>query len=123
MVRIEVVGLDGMIKEMQRLQRELSPSAATVARLDAALAQTFARTQADVHVHTGALKASGRVSSEVDRHAHRWEGTITYGSETDPAAWYEVARGQDHDFMRSTRDELTDELFRDAMLDAFKERE
>lgn len=73
-LRIEVAGLDKLIREVDRLQR--APSAKTTATLDAALASAFARTQADVHVHTGELKATGRHSSEVDR--HHWEGTIVY---------------------------------------------
>ena len=69
-MKIEEHGLAEMIKEVDALTRE--PSAATVARVDATLAETFAPTQSDVHVHTGALKASGRNSSEVDRTTSTW---------------------------------------------------
>lgn len=79
--------------------------------LDWVLSTGFKLTQAAVHVETGALKASGKKESSVNRIAHVWEGQITYGSSGSNGpvdyAIYEKARGAggpsdahgDHNFM------------------------
>jgi hypothetical protein len=51
--------------------------------LDAVLETGFAMTQADVHVQTGALKATGEHDTEVHDATDTWEGTIEYGSPGD----------------------------------------
>lgn len=84
--------------------RGLLDMGATLGRLEQVLVQQFAATDAQVHVDTGSLRASGEVDS--DYAAGRWQGQVSYGGpspgfENDPVdyAGYERARGGLHDFM------------------------
>jgi hypothetical protein len=76
------VDLDGTADELARLQEP------PTRRLEAVLATTFATTEARVHVITGKLLASGRVSS--DFNGDVWTGTLEY--DRDPGI-FELARG------------------------------
>ncbi len=67
--------------ELDRLSR--MPDLRTKGKLDAVLHTGFAKTQAAVHVLTGALKATGEEDSELHRATDVWEGTISYGSPGD----------------------------------------
>ena len=97
-------------REIDRLERQ--PSAKTKQVLKAVLEVGFGLTQAAVHTETGALKASGRTSTDTDKSTHTWEGEISYGDTSGPVdyAIYEKRRGVhwvgdssvkgDHDFFR-----------------------
>jgi hypothetical protein len=92
-VRFEVTGLDAWIDGLERLDR---PSAAAEAGWLLSTEEFYGHTQEVVHVDTGALKASGRLS--VDRDRHTITGEVAYGG--TPAcdyAVYEFARGGSHD--------------------------
>lgn len=109
---IRITGSYGALdRELARL--EGLPDFKTKRALDAVLRGGFAATQAAVHVETGALKASGTSSSEVDQLDAEWRGEIIYGDKPGPVdyAIYESRRGVggaggasdvkgDHDFMR-----------------------
>ena len=96
-------------RELTRL--EMMPTAKTKMGLKAVLDFGFAATQAAVHVESGALKASGKVSTGHAMGMATWEGEISYG-DAGPVdyAIYEKRRGVhwagkssargDHDFMR-----------------------
>lgn len=89
---------------LDALDAHEGPGEETLLALSQVLSEGFAETQARVHVDTGSLRGSGRVSS--DRVEEGWEGEITYGG---PAPGYahpyvdyareEFGRGGDHDAM------------------------
>ena len=100
---------DAVERELARLER--MPDGETKRALNAVLEMGFGLTQEAVHVESGALKASGRKSSDRDVMTHEWQGEIVYGdSEAVDYAIYEKRRGVhwvgatagkgDHDFMR-----------------------
>lgn len=84
------------------------PSFKITAKFEAVLGQAFAHTQAQTHIISGSLKASGHTSSDFD--GDTWSGTVAYGGPLwaspvpgpphDPVdyAIYEKARGGAHDF-------------------------
>ena len=96
-------------RELTRL--EMMPTAKTKMGLKAVLDFGFAATQAAVHRVSGALAASGQVSTGHAMGTATWEGEISYG-DAGPVdyAIYEKRRGVhwvggsaargDHDFMR-----------------------
>lgn len=96
--------------DLRAMQREVKrigdlPDAKTVALLDAALDAGFTAVKADIHVITGALKASARKSSVVHDGRDQWEGTITVGDNgaVDYAIYEKVREPDehgDHDFFR-----------------------
>jgi hypothetical protein len=98
-VRYEVDTSD-VEAELERLERLDS---ATLLRLEAVLAMSYAATQQAVHVITGSLKGSGRFSSSA--HGNSWHGEIRYGGVSpginNPVdyAEYEQRRGGAHDFI------------------------
>ena len=94
------------------------PGKETVVSLDAVLDSAFAETQTLVHVVTGSLKGSGRVSSSVSE--AEWSGEITYGGPSpgfphDPVRYAkeEFGRGLEHDALRNV--DLVHADFEDAM--------
>ncbi len=105
------VDISDVLDELDRLA-EL-PSLTGQLRLEAVLAEQFQATQQAVHVITGSLRASGRVSSYMRDHV--WHGEIEYGGNLVRAAVpgpprkrvnyaeYEQRRGlsggRNHDFM------------------------
>lgn len=93
---------------------EDEPGNDTILALESILSTAFAETQAVVHVITGKLRRSGRVSSRVSN--GRWEGEITYGGPGTGVeyAWYEERRGGHHDYMEPA--EGLDEAFAEAIL-------
>lgn len=102
--------------DYDELLRELEdePHADTIIRLESILSTAFAATQAKVHVITGRLRASGRISSSItDGH---WSGEITYGGPGTGVeyAWYEERRGGHHDYMEPA--EGLDDAFAEAIL-------
>jgi hypothetical protein len=89
-IRIHV-DVDGWL---DALDAHEGPGEETLEALSAVLALGFEQTQAKVHVITGSLRGSGRVS---DRRVNDgWEGEITYGG---------PAPGYAHPFGRSAREE------------------
>lgn len=82
------------------------PGVETLEELSRTLASGFAETQMLVHVITGSLKGSGRVSNK--RTENGWEGEITYGGPAPgfahPYVRYakeEFGRGEEHNAMRN----------------------
>lgn len=94
----KVKGLNGMIREMERIATT-TPDPAALAKLQATMDAQFAQAQATVSVRTGALKASGRVQSGLSEErgdANTWRGRIDYGSEEAYyAAMHFAEEGQD----------------------------
>lgn len=89
--------------ELTRL--ESMPDERMSGLLDGVLREAFYETQFVVHIETGSLRRSGKVTS--DDGNHKWEGQITYGGSSNGAphdpvryAGYEQDRGGSHDFMR-----------------------
>lgn len=84
---------------------ESEPGEVTWKALDGVLEEGFGQTQELVHVITGSLRGSGRVS-----HSHTedsWEGSITYGGPAPgfahPNVTYaqaEMSRGSVHNWFR-----------------------
>ena len=83
-IRVEIDAAD-VLHELDRLSHF---PAETVMAFEAVLMSSFAATQAHVHVITGALKESGRPSTEVTEDS--WEGTLSYARYP---GIYELARG------------------------------
>lgn len=108
--------------ELERLAHMPDPK--TIVELDAILSSQFAATQVAVHIETGSLKSSGKMTSAVDAEAHTWEGTMVYGGPSlgvnNPVdyAIYEKARGGPHDFLASA--ELLEVLYTTAIKDGLK---
>jgi len=112
-------------RELDRLM--MMPTMKAKAALHAVLDFGFAQTQAAVHVESGALKASGKIS--VSGGGETWEGEIQYGG-AGPVdyAIYEKRRGThwvgksaargDHDFMRPLAD--LHPLWVEAMLEGLR---
>lgn len=96
-------------RALDKIERQPSPEMTT--KLDAVLDSGFKAVQAETHVITGALKASLRKKSSVNRAAKTWRGKITAGGGPVDYAIYEQRRGVggaegpsdargDHNFMR-----------------------
>lgn len=104
-------------RELDRVSR--MPDPRMVRLLNTALNVGYDVTQADVHILTGSLKASGKHGGEVNELERSWEGTIEYGGAStgvnNPVdyAIYEKRRGGAHNFMAGLA--LMDPLFRIAM--------
>lgn len=92
---------DGIEDELERLIA--GPSAADLLAFEGVLTSQFQATQQAVHVITGSLKSSGRVSSSNSQ--SKWEGTISYGGPStgvhNPVKYAEYEREKDglHDFL------------------------
>lgn len=88
-------------REFDRLSK--MPDAKMTAGLDAAFAAAYGQAEAQVHVRTGSLKASGK--SETRSEEHTWDGEFSFGGPStginNPVdyAIYEKARGGAHDFL------------------------
>lgn len=85
-LHLEEKGLEAMIDAMRTLQKP--PSFKVTAILEGNLASAFAKTQAQTHVISGRLKASGRTES--DLRGHVWEGSILYGGPKGSPAYYAI---------------------------------
>jgi hypothetical protein len=103
---------------LDMLDAHAGPKGRTLEELSATLAEGFAETQALVHVITGSLRGSGRVSNKRDENS--WTGEITYGGPAPgfahPNVDYarkEFGRGENHDAMRNL--DLLREKFLEAM--------
>ena len=85
-----VTGLDGMIRSLERVAAPLSVE--TVRPLDKVALEAFAVTQANAHVITGKMKASGRVRFRTDDYT--WQMKITYIAMRNKFnyAYYEMMR-------------------------------
>lgn len=100
-IRVNTDPLDEIIDYLDEMAKP--PSAKTVAKLDAVLAAAFAENQERAHLLSGSLKASGRMSSEVNGQV--WTGRISYGGASPGPnsvvdyAIYELHKGGSHDFM------------------------
>src|SRR5690349_9223763 len=96
------VDISDVEKELDRLID--GPDATAVVELEATLASQFQITQRAVHIITGSLKNSGKISSHLTK--DKWEGKIAYGGQStgyphNPVdyAHYEQERAGGHDFM------------------------
>lgn len=98
------ITLTGDITEADNhLSKVLGAVPALVREYELLLHNAFETTQSDVHVITGSLRGSGKVSSDVEENT--WIGAITYGGDSpgfphDPVTYADTerARGGDHDF-------------------------
>jgi hypothetical protein len=97
--------------DYRELERELSriegmPNAKMNTALDTAFELGYETVKADVHVQTSSLKNSGKKSTKHGR--SKWEGKFSFGGPStgvnNPVdyAIYELDRGGDHDFMKTT---------------------
>lgn len=83
-----------MIDEMQRVATT-TPDAAALAKLSTTMDSQFSIAQSTVSVRTGALKASGLVSTDMQSETE-WQGEIGYGNERAYyAAMHFAKEGQD----------------------------
>lgn len=110
---------------LDALDAHEGPGEETLEALSAVLAAGFMETQARVHVVTGSLKGSGRVSNQRDDDS--WEGEISYGGPAPgfphPYVTYareEFGRGEDHDAMSNL--DLLSADFLDAMFATVRAR-
>jgi hypothetical protein len=114
---ITVTGLDAWIDGLNRMHR---PSAAAREEWLEATEVFFDRTQAAVHVLSGALKKSGTYGAQ--RRGDTIDGWVRYGGTPDcDYAVYEAARGGSHDFL--TRGFVASEREFSATLARILERE
>lgn len=92
---------DDIDKEIDRLAD--GPTIQDYEHFESNLIGQFAETQATVHVITGSLKSSGKISSSSTETG--WEGEITYGGPSagihNPVKYaeYEREREGPHDFL------------------------
>jgi hypothetical protein len=91
---------------LDALDAHEGPGVETLLELQAVMGLAFEETQALVHVVTGSLKGSGRVSSETDDNS--WTGEISYGGPAPgfahPYVRYarkEFGKGEGHDALRN----------------------
>lgn len=94
-VLIEAKGLDSLIKEIREMGSP--PSFHVTGALESVLDAAFAKTQSQVHVISGRLKASGHTES--DFNGKVWSGAIHYGGISGTPAYYaiyEMYRGGFH---------------------------
>ncbi len=96
------VDISDVEKELDRLID--GPDVSAVVEFEATLASQFQMTQQAVHIITGSLKNSGKISSHLTK--DKWEGKITYGGLSagyphNPVkyAHYEQERSGTHDYM------------------------
>lgn len=82
----EVTGLRGMIDALDEVSDR--PSWRTTSKLEAVIAGAFAKTQTNVHIVTGRLKASGRTST--DLRGKVWSGEVRYGGPSGTPAYYGI---------------------------------
>lgn len=100
MIRINRL-TDEIDKELDRLSD--GPTIQDIMKFESVLARQFNATQARVHVQTGSLKTSGKVSSS--KTPSSWEGNISYGGLSggihNPVDYAEFERERDgaHDFL------------------------
>lgn len=66
------------------------PNYKTLGLLEGTLSGAFFITQAQVHIITGRLKASGRRESSLSDGGHTWTGEIKYGGPSGTPAYYGV---------------------------------
>lgn len=91
-------GIAAAIRDAARMQAV--PTKEMTEGLNLALRAGFLDTQANAHVLTGRLKASGEMSSRTEPDG-AWIGHIEYGGPGVEQALYEMARGGEHDWMRN----------------------
>lgn len=109
MIKIERIA-NGVEDEIDRLAEGLTTK--DLLEFERILAQQFIATQEAVHVITGSLKSSGKMSSSGSK--THWEGTITYGGPSEGIhnpvdyAEYERERGNYHDFLAPAEDSSND---------------
>jgi hypothetical protein len=89
-------------KELDRLLD--GPAVEDLIEFESILVSQFQMSQQKVHIQTGSLKNSGRLSSSLTK--NKWEGSIIYGGLSagfphNPVkyAHYEQERDGSHDFM------------------------
>jgi hypothetical protein len=112
------VDISDIDRELARLEH--APDHGVTFALEAVLATVFTMTQTVVHVETGALKASGTISS--DYADHQWSGQVEYGSSGRVEyARYEMENAMDspkyggmHNYMRPA--EEADALYSAAFM-------
>lgn len=103
--------------ELDRI--EAMPDFKTKVALEQVLTHGVVTIMADTHVLTGSLKSSIKKRSESEKITAEWKGEIEAGGASggvnNPVdyAIYEKARGEDHNFMASTK--LLDPMWIDAL--------
>lgn len=97
------VDISDVEKELDRLID--GPDTEDIIEFESVLASQFQITQQIVHIQTGSLKNSGKISSSKTQ--DEWEGSIVYGGPSvgfphNPVkyAHYEQERENSHDFMQ-----------------------
>lgn len=104
MIKIESLQ-DEIDREIDRLAQ--GPTLKDLLEFETALATEFQATQSVVHVITGSLKLSGKVSSDFSNNT--WKGEITYGGSStgihNPVDYAEIERERDggHDYFRPVK--------------------
>lgn len=78
------VDISDAMRELRRIDD--GPDPATILKLDAVLVTQFQLTQEHVHILSGALRESGRLTGSVDA-AGYWEGGFSYGGQTSVPDW------------------------------------
>lgn len=97
---------NGIEEEIDRLAD--GPTLVDLEKFETVLAAQYAATQTAVHIQTGSLKLSGKVSSE-NSLGDKWEGSISYGGESagihNPVDYAEFERERDgnHDFLEPAK--------------------
>lgn len=106
---------NGVEEEINRLAN--GPTLADLEKFEGVLISQFAATQTAVHIQTGSLKSSGKVSSEASE--NKWEGNISYGGPStgihNPVDYAEYERERDgsHDFLAPAK--AMDSYYEQAM--------
>ncbi len=102
------------------------PTASDLLRLETVHSAVFGLTQTAVHVITGSLKTSAKISSDFRRNV--WTGRIGYGGAAPGAVFnpvkyaeYEWARGGAHDFLAPALADDTDRAYLNAVLDFLRD--
>jgi hypothetical protein len=85
-VKVYETGMDGLLKYVRKVAAP--PTFHVTSGLEAALDACFAHTQAQVHIISGRLKASGFPESDLD--GHIWEGSVNYGGVSGTPAYYGI---------------------------------
>jgi hypothetical protein len=100
MIRIQRI-TEGIDDEIDRLAK--GPTQTDWMRFESILARQYEATKMAVHVITGSLKSSGKMSSDTD--GNKWEGVISYGGLSmgihNPVEYaeYELEREGSHNFL------------------------
>lgn len=111
-------GLREMIERIEAVGRQPTPEQRTA--MEAVARSAFEASQAEVHIESGQLRASGEF--EAQHGPHTVEATLSWGSGDRHSFWaarMEISRGGEHAaFWDNLTDGRWDEPFIDAALEA-----